>query len=90
MRKNAEHSMKTKRYLKKSEVAARYGNVTPRTVDEYVRLRKIPAPEYPLQNEKPLWDEQKLDESDRRAAIAQPKREPEKITNADASEAAQS
>jgi hypothetical protein len=65
-----------KKYLRKADVAVRYGNINKRSVDRHVERKVLPPPEYPLENDIPMWDEEKLDEHDRAAALAvRPKRE---------------
>lgn len=72
-----------KRYLRKADVARRYGGINKRSVDRHVALGILPEPEYPLQNDTPMWDEEKLDAHDRAAVLARPKRKPAtaEITN---------
>jgi hypothetical protein len=57
-----------KSYLRKSGVAARYAT-TPRNVERMVDDRRIPPPDF-YNGRFPLWDSEKLDEHDRRAAVA--------------------
>jgi hypothetical protein len=81
-----------KKYIRKNGVCQRYGGITPKTVDRHVAAGKIAKPEFPFQNRIPYWDEAKLDEHDRAAALmprpqqpkpdftrksAQPSRQPE-------------
>ena len=57
-----------KRYLRKNDLAARYG-VTPRNIDFMVKDGRIPAPFY--LSRFPLWDEDVIDaESNRYATFA--------------------
>jgi hypothetical protein len=56
--------------LRKGDVAARYGGITKRSVDRHVARGILPPPEYPLQNDIPMWNEAKLDAHDRAAALA--------------------
>ena len=63
----------SKRFLRKSAVALRYGGITPRSVERMVCDGRLPAPHY--RGRFPLWDEDELDASDRAAALApRPKR----------------
>jgi hypothetical protein len=58
---------RSKRYLRKRAVAKRY-DVDKRTVDRMKQDGRIPAPVY--FGRFPLWDEELLDASDRKAALA--------------------
>jgi len=55
-----------KQYLRKSQVAARYG-IDPRSVDRMKLDGRLPAPIY--RGRMPLWDCTELDASDRRATV---------------------
>jgi hypothetical protein len=55
-----------KQYLRKADVAGRY-RVTSRTIDRMVVDGRLPAPEF--RGRWPIWDEAKLDEADREAAL---------------------
>ena len=55
-----------KKWLRKKDVCARYGDIVPRSVERAVKERRLPHPEYPLGNDVPFWDEEKLDEHDRK------------------------
>jgi predicted DNA-binding transcriptional regulator AlpA len=57
---------KPKRYLRKRAVAERY-SVDGRTIDRMARDGRLPAPIYITKF--PIWDEDKLDASDRAAAL---------------------
>jgi hypothetical protein len=59
----------TKRWLRKREVRARYGNVVDRTVERAVRDGRLPPPEYPFGNRIPLWNEETLEARERDAAM---------------------
>ncbi len=59
---------KQKRYLRKRAVAERY-SIDERTVDRMAKDGRLPAPIY--RNRFPIWDEDALDASDRRAALQQ-------------------
>jgi hypothetical protein len=54
-----------KKWLRTEAVCERYGNVVPRSIERAVKDGRLPAPEYPLGNKIPFWDEEKLDEHDR-------------------------
>jgi hypothetical protein len=58
----------SKKFLRKQAVAKRYG-VDERTVDRMSKPEdgRLPPPEY--RGRLPLWDEDKLDASDRAAAL---------------------
>jgi hypothetical protein len=63
-----------KRWLRKAQVRQRYGNISDKAVERHVAAKRLPPPEFPLGNRIPMWDEDVLDENDRRAALA--RREP--------------
>jgi hypothetical protein len=54
-----------KKWLRTEAVCARYGDVVPRSIERAVKDGRLPAPEYPLGNKIPFWDEAKLEEHDR-------------------------
>jgi hypothetical protein len=58
-----------RRWLRKAQVSARYGGISARAVERHVVAKRLPPPEYPLGNRVPMWDADKLDENDRRAAV---------------------
>ncbi len=58
-----------KQFLRKRQVAQRYGNITPRSVERAVEDGRIPPPEYPCGAHTPLWDLEKLEANERAAAI---------------------
>jgi predicted DNA-binding transcriptional regulator AlpA len=60
-----------KKYLRKKDVAARYGGVTPRWVELAVADGRLPKPIY-FGTRFPAWDEAALDAADRRA-MSQPR-----------------
>jgi hypothetical protein len=62
-------SNKQKRYLRKRQVAARYGDVHERSVDRWRHNGRIPQPIYLPGSRIPLWSEDALDENDRRAVL---------------------
>jgi predicted DNA-binding transcriptional regulator AlpA len=62
----SKHKHKSKKYLRKRAVAERY-SVDARTVDRMALDGRLPAPIYLTRF--PLWDEEELDASDRRAAL---------------------
>ena len=57
-----------KKWLRIEAVCARYGDVVPRSIQRAVDAGRLPAPDYPLGNKVPFWDEEKLEEHDRRIA----------------------
>jgi hypothetical protein len=57
-----------KHYLRKRDVARRYG-VDERTVDR-MKGRRIPAPKYLPGSRFPIWDAEALDQADRHATLA--------------------
>jgi hypothetical protein len=58
------------RWLRKAQVRARYGGVSNKSIERHVAAKRLPPPEYPLSNRIPFWDEGRLDENDRQAALA--------------------
>ena len=61
----------SKKFLRKQSVADRY-DVDSRTVDRMAKDGRIPPPTY--RGRLPMWAEDKLDESDRAAALQQRRR----------------
>jgi hypothetical protein len=59
----------TKQFLRKRQVAQRYGNITPRSVERAVEDGRIPAPVYPFGPHSPMWDLEELERNERAAAI---------------------
>jgi len=59
----------SKTYLRKRQVAQRYGNVALRSIERAVQDGRIPPPEYPCGENTPLWDLEKLEANERAAAI---------------------
>jgi hypothetical protein len=59
----------SKVYLRKRQVAKRYGNIALRSVERAAREGRIPPPEYPFGEHTPLWDLAKLEANERSAAI---------------------
>jgi hypothetical protein len=57
----------SKTYLRKNQVAARY-QTTPRNVDRMAADGRIPEPDF-YNGKFPLWDTDRLDASDRAAAV---------------------
>jgi hypothetical protein len=57
-----------RKYLRKAGVAERYA-VDVRTVDRMAKDRRIPPPKYLPGSRIPLWAEDELDKSDRRATL---------------------
>jgi hypothetical protein len=59
----------SKTYLRKRQVAQRYGGIALRSVERAVVDGRLPAPEYPCGAHTPLWDLATLEENERVAAI---------------------
>ena len=59
----------SKVYLRKRQVAERYGNIALRSVERAAKEGRIPAPEYPFGEHTPFWDLAKIEENERAAAI---------------------
>jgi hypothetical protein len=59
----------SKTYLRKRQLALRYGGVTLRSIERAVEAGRIPPPEYPCGENTPLWDLEKLEANERAAAI---------------------
>lgn len=59
----------SKVYLRKNQVAQRYGDITPRSVERAVVDGRLPAPVYPCGEHLPLWDLEKLEANERAAAL---------------------
>jgi hypothetical protein len=55
-----------RKWLRTEAVCARYGDVVPRSIQRAVDAGRLPAPDFPLGNKVPFWDEEKLEEHDRR------------------------
>jgi hypothetical protein len=53
------------RKLRKSEVAQRYGNINPRTVDRWTADERLGFPQPMYVGSTPLWDEDQLNQWDR-------------------------
>ena len=53
------------KWLRKEAVRARYGNIVNRSLEYAVKTGRLPAPEYPLGNRIPFWNEEVLDSHDR-------------------------
>jgi hypothetical protein len=58
-----------KTYLRKEQVAARYGNTTKRSIERAAKDGRLPPPVFPLSNGVPYWDEAELDEHDRKVVL---------------------
>jgi hypothetical protein len=54
-----------KRWLRKRQLRARYGEVTDRTIERAVNDGRLPAPEFPFKNKIPMWDEDVLEAYER-------------------------
>ena len=59
----------SKTYLRKRQVAQRYGDITLRSVERAVVDGRLPPPEYPCGEHTPLWDLAKLEANERTAAL---------------------
>jgi hypothetical protein len=59
----------SKTYLRKRQLAQRYGDVTLRSIERAVEAGRLPAPEYPCGEHTPLWDLEKLEANERAAAL---------------------
>jgi hypothetical protein len=59
----------SKTYLRKRQVAQRYGGIALRSVERAVADGRIPPPEYPCGEHTPLWDLEVLEANERQAAI---------------------
>ena len=59
----------SKVYLRKRQVATRYGGVTPRSIERAVEDGRIPAPIYPIGANTPLWDLETLEAAERAAVL---------------------
>jgi hypothetical protein len=71
---------KSKIYLRKRQVARRYGDVNERTVPRMVKDGRIPPPD--LYNGRfPLWLEDNLDAHDRKAVLARREAETERASS---------
>jgi predicted DNA-binding transcriptional regulator AlpA len=57
-----------KTFLRKRQVAARYGGVTTRTIDRWAEDGRLPPPIF--RGRVPLWDLDELEAQDRAAATA--------------------
>jgi hypothetical protein len=58
-----------RQFLRKRQVAQRYGNITTRSVERAVEDGRIPPPEYPMGLHTPMWDLAKLEANERVAAM---------------------
>jgi hypothetical protein len=56
-----------KQYLRKKDLAKRYGGITERNIDYMVKDGRIPAPFY--RGRFPLWDPDQVDAADRAALV---------------------
>jgi hypothetical protein len=59
----------SKVYLKKRQVAQRYGGIATRSVERAVVDGRLPPPEFPFGERLPLWDLEKLEANERAAAL---------------------
>jgi hypothetical protein len=56
-------------YLRKRQVARRYGDVTLRSIERAVEDGRLPPPIYPCGENTPMWDLAVLEENERAAAL---------------------
>jgi hypothetical protein len=63
-----------KSWLRKRQVAQRYGDSSLRFVERAVKDGRIPPPEYPC-GDRPFWDEEKLEANERAAVRNGPNRQ---------------
>jgi hypothetical protein len=59
----------SKTYLRKRQVAQRYGGIATRSVERAVEDGRIPKPEFPFGPHMPLWNLETLEQNERQAAI---------------------
>jgi hypothetical protein len=59
----------SKTYLRKRQVAQRYGGIALRSVERAVEDGRIPPPTYPIGENTPLWDLEVLEANERAAAM---------------------
>jgi hypothetical protein len=62
----------SKTYLRKRQLAQRYGDVTLRSIERAVEAGRLPRPEFPCGEHTPLWDLEKLEANERAAARRKP------------------
>jgi hypothetical protein len=62
-----------RRWLRKPRVKKRY-DCTDRTIERMVKDGRLPPPHYQPGSRTPLWDEDELEENDRRATLERPAR----------------
>jgi hypothetical protein len=62
-----------KRWYRKAQVSARYGDVCGRTIDRAVSDGRLPSPKYPFGNKIPYWDGDDLDAHDRNLTLSNPR-----------------
>jgi len=67
--KNANGGKKKRRYLRKKQLAERYGGVSERSIDRWTRDGRLPPPTM-FQGRFPLWSEEILDVYDAEHATA--------------------
>jgi hypothetical protein len=74
-----------KQFLRKKDLAKRYGGITERNIDYMVKDGRIPAPFY--RGRFPLWDPDQVDAADRAALVAsRPSGKPKTVTAAEHTE----
>jgi hypothetical protein len=72
-----------RKWLRLEAVCQRYGDIVPRSVERAVQDGRLPAPEYPLGNRIPFWDEETLDSHDRKIVTERVNPRPLRRTAAD-------
>jgi hypothetical protein len=70
----------SKFYLRREQMAARYGGIRVRTIERYVEAGKLPAPVYINGSRTPLWPVDVLEEFER--VNMSPRRKPQPATQA--------
>jgi hypothetical protein len=70
----------SKFYLRREQMAARYGGIRVRTIERYVEAGKLPAPVYIHGCRTPLWSVDVLEEFER--VNMSPRRKPVPVTQA--------
>ena len=70
----------SKIYLRREQIAARYGGIRARTVERYVKTGKLPPPLYINGSRTPLWPVDVLEEFER--LNMSPRRKPVPATQA--------
>jgi hypothetical protein len=77
---DAMEDVMSKFYLRREQMAARYGGIRVRTIERYVEAGKLPAPVYINGSRTPLWPVDVLEEFER--VNMSPRRKPQPATQA--------